>query len=1666
MKTIPSTLQALLITLMLALLTLAGCNNDQSPASSTATKPEISSQDGNSTTTSPKNSPIPEATFNLQQVQQDYANVPLTVLDVSERSRNGKNSIAVTLSVPLDPAKDHQKYFNISRKKSGVIDGAWVLSKSGKVAWFSYTEPEKTYDITIYQGLVAANGQRLKQVQSHEVTTNSLTASINFNTTGAFLTQGLGNGLPVVSVNTDSVDINFYRIREKDQQRFLDEMQYNRHYWGVERVTQFGDLAYTGRYELNAPKNTRVERSIDIAGITVLENPGIYLAVMTKAGTYNKQQMMWFSVTDIGLHARFYDNQIDVFASSLTSGKALAQVEISLLNNQGEILQQGLTSPSGQASFTSNLNFASLIIAKSEQHFSVIEIHKPALDLSEFDLGLRPSKPQTLFIYAPRDLYRPGEIINFNALLRNKDGGLISNSILTATIISPDGTQVKTFKWAGNEQSYYHHAWSIPKSAQVGNWQLNVASITDEIFTFDFKVEEFLPERLKLTFNPKNEDKRVVSTKSKPLTVDILGEYLYGAPASGNRLSTEVNVSQWRNPVVSLPLFEFGNSQEVTFNSRSQLSDIELDANGRGSISFNDNLSELNSPLRVQFISSLYESGGRPVSRAYSGLVWPQEKLLGIRSSFGNNNPEANSKVSFDIIKASLDGKKYAANNLDVKLIREDRRYFWVYTDNQGWHYQWNDKEFVELTTTVNIKANESAQVQFPVEWGRYRLEVRDPANNLLTSKQFYAGTNWYEDWQQAQNGSGAAKPDKITMALDKAAYAAGDTVKVKVIPPQAGEAIIMVEGDTPLWMQRISIPSEGSIVEIPLSKAWQQHNLYISAVVLQAGNNIKSITPKRSFGLIHLPLERSSRQLNISVDAPEKSLPNKKLTVKVNVAHAQNATNTTNKSSKAFVTLAAVDVGVLSITDFKTPDPFNAFFGQRRYSVDVRDVYHKVIEISQAEKANLRFGGDSDLTRGGKAPQSDVQIVSLFSGLVTLNDAGEAEIELDIPDFNGQLKLMAVAFTDDEFGHAEQNITIAAPVVTQIAMPRFLAMGDKTTIALDITNLSGAEQVLQVSFSASGAVKALNNSQTITLSNGIKETLTYQVTAQAASGKAQFNLAVTGEKLNEGINQQWQLGLRPAYPATLTKTQKVLMQGEQLSLDLAQVNSLIPETLQASVSIANRADINLQNQLSHLMQYPYGCLEQTSSRVYPLIFASPDKQKLMGIKSVSESERLAMINKGIERLATLQLSNGGYGLWSNTSEEEHWLTAYVGDFLLNARDMGVNVPEALLADTLKRLQRYLAHSGRFYNERWSDDAKHYNFAYKAYAAYVLSRVNQAPLGTLRSLASNHAKEARSGLSQIQLALALANMGDKKRSNTLFASALKNLPKKRTRYLADYGSQVRDLAMMIHLMLKHKQSPEQAIALSFTLAELVNQRQYFSTQERNALFLAGLSLKDNQINNKLWSADLLLNAATASLSQTDAYSQPLPASSLQTPVSITSTNETPLLASISLNGYSKKAPAESANGLAIQRRWLTLKGKEVSIKNVTVGELFLVNLTVNAKQRTPDAMVIDLLPAGFELENQNLAHSIKLDEIMVDGKSISHWQQQSPLKHQEFRDDRFVAALEVYQGHTVQLFYLARAVTPGTYKVPSSLVEDMYRPELRGIGNATPDINVSQPKRK
>jgi uncharacterized protein YfaS (alpha-2-macroglobulin family) len=1632
------------------LLLLSACSEQPASTAPKATKKIIN--------TSPPELSESEQSLNdsnsaKEKITPDYSDRKIEVLDIAERSFDGGNAIAVTLSTPLNPKLQHDDYFSLTENSGAIVDDSIVLSKNNKVIYFPFIDPSSTYKLTVYKGLSGNNNSKLQNDVFKEIKTRPIVASYNFASKGSFLPLKQHNGLPIELVNIKKINVDYFKVPDDEIVQYLAnkhrfQNKINRYY--AQQDISRSELVYSARYEFNAQKNKRRTFNLPIQNIEQLSSPGIYLAIMTQASDiYQNISMTHFMVTDIGMHVRVYKDQFEVALNSLTDQKPLSGVEVTLLSNKGEQIDQFKSSPDGLGTLITK-NGAKYIVAHSEHSISVVELAGPALDLSEFTPAHRPFSAQEVFVYSARDLYRPGELINFNALLRDQDGQLIKTKSLNARIKDPSGQTVKEFIWHSTNDGYFHQQFTIPSDAKTGSWVLEIRQYKNIIDTYKFKVEEFLPERLKLTFNH-GKTAKIYQLNDK-LTVNVLGEYLYGAPASGNRFESRISITPQRQPFDTLKGFQFGNSIEKDLIQQYKLADVKLDEQGKTSITIENRWAKVKSPVQVTLQASLFEIGGRAISRRHQTTVIPGNKLIGIKPHFKDNS-EHNSRVSFDVVTTNAKGELTKSTALEVKLVREDRRYFWEFNNSEGWHYRWSDSEFVEYNSTVDTNIDKGSQLDVPVEYGRYRLEIRDIVSKTMTSVRFFAGNDWYSSWQGNQSSSQAARPDKVSLAWDKESYNTGDVAQLSIVPPKAGEALLLIESDKLLYSKRIIIPAKGLNVAINIDKKWQRHDIYASVVHLQYGDNKKRITPTRAIGLIHLPLNRESRKLELKIESTEEIYPNQTYQVKVKVNGLKN--------QQAKLTLAMVDVGVLSLTDFDTPDPHKFFFEPRRFQVDSRDLYQNLIELNDAPLAKQKFGGDAELSRGGKKAQAEVQILSLFSGLVAVDHNGYATVAFDIPDFNGRVRLMAVAFTDNMFGSTESEMTIAAPIVSQIAMPRFLATDDQSTFALDLHNSTDQKQILTVALTTSYPVNLSNSSsnhstQEVTLVAKEKTTLIYPVSVGNQEGRAKISLSVQGVE-GYPIDRNWHIAVRSAYPALIEYKNATLTKNQSFSFSPSDYVHLKANTLEAVLSVNNTVEFNSREQMKHLLKYPYGCLEQSISSTYPWLYANKDILDSLDLKNTTNKNRLESINHGLSRIQAKALKNGGYGLWSNTSKEEHWLTAYVGDFLIDAKEQGIDVNPEQYQKTMDRLTNYLNNQNGSYTNRWSESVKHYDFAYRTYAGYVLSRYNKASLSKLRDLANHKSKNAESQLALVHLALALKNQGDDVNSQAMFAKAVSL--ERGTKYLSDYGSVIRDQALMIHLLIKHQYQLDYAFDTALALSKILADKKYLSTQERNSLFLASISLE--QGDKKDWQAQLSFNQAKSTIKKAGAYAQKLSATDLQQAVNLTNNSDERLYVNFAYQGISKIKPKPTTGDLTIERDYYDSKGNQIDASKLNVGDMVLVAIRVYSERRSPDLLVVDLLPAGLELENQNLSHAIKLDSIIFDGKPASEWQKKTNILHQEFRDDRYVAAIDVgYQG-TSYLFYLARAVTPGKYMVPAPLVENMYQPDKNAVGNTLNTIEIT-----
>ncbi|MET0582363.1 MAG: alpha-2-macroglobulin, partial [Pseudoxanthomonas sp.] len=1044
-------------------------------------------------------------------------------------------SIALEFSRPLVGSQNFDALLAVTDDKGAAVKGSWVLDEKGLILRFPYVEAAKDYEVLVRADLLAADGSRLGRELKQKVHTGQLDPAVGFASQGSVLPARESRGLPVVSINVREVDVEFLRVGEKNLPKFFSEYQRGgrRGSWDLDSDyndhTPIGDLAepvYVNRFVLGGKPNERMLTYLPIQDIKELQEPGLYFAVMKRTGKFSGDfETAFFTVSDIGLHARAYKDKLFVHTASLNNGDAIGGVELKILDPQGETFLKGETDSNGNALLNYKLDAGQVLIARRGSDVSMLPFNQPALDLSEFSVAGREAAWFDVFAWSGRDLYRPGETVRINALLRDNDGKPTGGpgkggQPIFLRLKQPDGKTFRETRLQPGAQGYFSFEQTIPVEAPTGRWQVEFRTdpaSKEAVQGMTLRIEEFLPERMKLDL----ESPQQVLKPGEPFKLKAKAAYLYGAPADGNRFTAKLAVAVEQHPLEQLPGYFFGDPTLVLPKEAKDIIDTTFNAEGV----YEEDIAlpaeaKPTSTIAAVVSGSVYETGGRTVNRTLKRVLWPAGALVGVRPLFDDKDgADANSNARFELLRVDAAGKPQPTKGLKVTLVREHRDYHWNYDEDDGWDYDFTQRfENLEVKT-VDVGAT-AARIDYPVEWGGYRLDVFDPATGLTTRYPFNAGWSWDDE-----NRGLDARPDKVKIALDKTGYKAGDTLKVTVTPPHPGKGLLMVESDRMLYVQEIDA-KPGSKFEIPVTKDWERHDVYVTALVFRGGSVPSKITPARAVGVAHVPMDRKGRRVSVGLVAPKQMRPEQDLPVTVSVPELAG--------KQAFVTVSAVDVGILNITRFPVPDANAQFFAQRRLGVDAYDVYGRVIESFEGDTAKIRFGGDMALAAlpQAKRPTSRVQTVDLFAGPVQLDAKGNARVKLRVPDFNGTLRVSALVYSDDRYGNNDRETLVRAPIVAEASLPRVLAPGDKSTVTLDVQNFTGAAGDFKVQVDGIGPLDIGQGARTAKLGKDAKATLSFPIVAGEGYTTAQVRVRVDGGGFK--VDRKYDVPVRAGWPSVL----------------------------------------------------------------------------------------------------------------------------------------------------------------------------------------------------------------------------------------------------------------------------------------------------------------------------------------------------------------------------------------------------------------------------------------------------------------------------------------------------------------------------------------------------
>ena len=1514
-----------------------------------------------------------------------------------------------------------------------------ALTVNGASLCLTGLEFDKDYSATLRAGLPAKNGDTLERAERVAVAFGDKPAYVGFAGDGVILPRLEADGVGIETVNVDKIKIEVWRVSDRSlanksivEGEATGENQYS-YIWDQNSGQDVGVKVFDGEVETPGERNETVSTVFGLGAALETLQPGAYFVRLSDksagADEYRAASAWrWVLFTDMALTSFSASDAIDIFVRSISSAKPLAGVELTLIAANNEILGKAATNADGRARFDRALINGDypltpkMIMAYGPQDdFAALDLSRAPLDLSDRDIDGRSAPPRIDgFMWFDRGVYRPGETAHISGMLRDSAGRAIDSRPITVTVYRPNSTVAEKRRIDALDIGGFTLDFAVPDSAPRGQWNVvvNADGEKETVASEQFAVEDFVPQRLEVAINM---DETTPMRPGDDRSVVVESRYLYGAPASALPVEAEARLRLDPNPFPDFSGFRFGPTDKRFTERFLKLPNTTTDAEGRAAVALNVNDAEkgYGAPMRADVVVGVVEPGGRVVRESARIPVRPDDYYVGLklpddRYSFGTSDTVEIEAVLIDWQGEVADGE------IEWKLFQQDYWFDWYRDGGQWkWRRQWRDVLVLEGRGKAGRDAL-AKLVSQRLDQGSYRLTATRAGGKEQSDIKFYVGWRSY--------AAGADSLDQAALTLQNEKLAPGARARLVLNPPYEGEAIIAIATDRVHQVRRVKVDGGAKEITIDTDPDWGA-GFYVLATVVTPRDAGERPVPRRAMGVAYVPFDMSSRKLDVSFDAPEIFRPRQNLDLPVTI-------NGAAPGSPVKLTLAAVDEGILRLTKFASPDPAEHYHGKKRLGVSVRDDYGRILNANLGAAA--RFGGDQ---LGGEGlTVVPTKSVALFSGLVAVDANGKTTVPIEVPDFNGELRLMAVAWTADKVGGKAEPLTVRDTVPAELALPRFVAPGDTATATLLIDNVDGAAGDYQVSITGDGPIE-FNTSQTFALAKGQKETAAFTFET-GATGIGAVNLSVSGPD-GFAVSRSYPIQSRtPYFPTTEVKTEP-LDPGKSFELSAAVFDSFAPGSGEAAVSFSRIRGVEPGPLLDSLYRYPWGCTEQLTSSAMPLLFVD-----VLGGELDRDPERAVRprVQKAVNKLLNRQGPDGAFGLWRVGDRYANaWLGPYVTDFIYRAKAEGYGVPDEALEAAYGSLQQ-IARLDRWYaagyqtradeTEESNDTTEHLRRRSAAYAMYVLARAGRADLSDLRYFHDALLDETPSPLARAHIGAALAMMGDRARANNAFAKANEALGwDNRGDY---YQTTLRDAAGVVALAAEAGQQA-QLEAITDRFMALMKDPNAMHTQEKAFVLLAAQALLRA-------GGEVVLSKNGERLPDLAAAPSFAPTiEELMDGVRWRNDGDGRIYRSLTVSGAPLTAPAAVAQGFDITKRIATRSGQAVDLNTVRQNDRLVVVISGRAQDnKLHPVIVADLLPAGFEIET-----------ILEPSDANGNGQSQGPYKWArsltrprvaEVRDDRFVAAVDVRGKNRFTLAYVVRAVTPGSYAAPGVVVEDMYRP--------------------
>ena len=1311
-------------------------------------------------------------------------------------------------------------------------------------------------------------------------------------------------------------------------------------------------------------------------------------------------------------------NKLWIAVSNILDTKPIGKAQVTAYNFQLQPIGKGETNGDGFVEITPK-GVPFIIVAESEKQKAYVRVvDGEEQSVSRFDVGGKDiQKGLKGFIYGERGVWRPGDTLHISFILEDREKRIPDKHPVALEIYNPRG-QFYT-KMISTQGMNGFYTFDVPTQATdpTGLWNAYI-KVGGTTFHKGLRIETIKPNRLKINLAlPK-----ILQATDKDVYAPLTSTWLTGATASKLKAKIEMSLSKVNTQFKNYGQYIFNNPATDFTTIKTDVFDGTLDAEGKASVTLKvPTATEAPGMLNATFTTRVFEPGGDASIYTQTIPFSPFTSYVGINL----NQPkgkyiETDKDHVFDIVTVNTQGQLVNRTNLEYKIYRIGWSWWW---ENSGESFgTYINNSSITPVASGNLqtrggKASFKFRVDYP-SWGRYLVYVKDKESGHAT------GGTVYIDWPEWRGRSSKTDPSGIKMlafSLNKDSYEIGETATAIIPAAAGGRALVSIEnGSTVLRQEWIEVSNGGDTKYTFKITPEMTPNVYLHISLLQPHAQTVNDLPIRMYGVVPVFVTNSQTVLQPQIQMPEVLRPETNFNVTVS-----------EKSGKPMTyTLAIVDDGLLDLTNFKTPDPWNDFYSREALGIRTWDMYDNVLGASSGSYSSLfSTGGDATL-KPADAKANRFKPVVKFIGPFYLGKGKSQTHTLKLPMYVGSVRAMVVAGQDGAYGNAEKTAFVRTPLMMLSTLPRVLSIQEEITVPVNIFAMENQVKNVTVSLQASGGgVQIVGaNQQSLKFTQPGDQLVFFTLKTGSKTGKATIHLTANGG--GQQTKETIEIDVRNPNPVVTLRNSQWIEAGQSKELSYNLSSSSANNQIKLEVSRIPSVDIS--RRFDFLYNYQHHCTEQLTSKALPLLFVAQFKTI-----DKTEAEKIKTnVQEAIRQIYGRQLPNGGFVYWPGNAVADEWISSYAGMFLTLAQEKGYAV-HANVLNKWKRFQRAAAQNWRMPQEasgwqQWQSELQ------QAFRLYTLALAGVPEYGAM-----NRMKE-QTGLSiqaKWRLAAAYALTGKMKPAEELVYNVETTVnPYSSMNQI--YGSSDRDEAMILEtliLMNRERDALQQAKVVSKNLS----QEDWFSTQS-TAFALMAMGRLAEKLSGTLdfvWSWNDKQQPAVKSAKAV--FEKEIATTPKSGTVSVKNQGKGALSVDLITRTQllNDTLPAISDN-LRMDIRYANLNGTPLSVNDIIQGTDFMAITSISNISGTSDytnLALTHIIPSGWEIYNERMV-APKTENVAADGSG----QSVSKYSYQDIRDDRVLTYFNLRRGETKVFTVRLQATYAGNFILPAVQCEAMY----------------------